>query len=88
MKKTDDETLVKALRLLARDIISEDGIAQSTIREAADRIVEKASAVNKLAELLEEVLELDDIEAGYNSSIFDEDYKINIRDAIQQVRTK
>lgn len=40
MKKTDDETLIQALRLLARDIISDDGIAQSTIREAADRIEE------------------------------------------------
>ena len=38
MKQTDTDTLVEALRLLARDIHCEDGIATSVIREAADRI--------------------------------------------------
>jgi len=38
MKQTDTDTLVQALRLLARDIHCEDGIATSVIREAADRI--------------------------------------------------
>jgi hypothetical protein len=38
MKQTDTDTLVQALRILARDIESEDGVANETIREAADRI--------------------------------------------------
>lgn len=38
MKSTDTDTLVQALRILARDIYCEDGIATSVIREAADRI--------------------------------------------------
>lgn len=49
MKRTDDETLVQALRLLARDIVSEDGIAQSTILEAADRIESKTRALRVIA---------------------------------------
>ena len=38
MKSTDTDTLVQALRILARDIHCEDGVATSVIREAADRI--------------------------------------------------
>lgn len=40
MKKTDDQTLISALRILARDIISSDGVANATIAEAADRLEE------------------------------------------------
>ena len=36
--KTDTNTLIKALRILARDIDSEDGIANAAIAEAADRL--------------------------------------------------
>lgn len=38
MKRTDDQTLISALRVLARDIQSEDGVANAAIAEAADRI--------------------------------------------------
>jgi len=37
-KKTDNETLVSALRKLSRDIQSGDGIANACVAEAADRI--------------------------------------------------
>jgi hypothetical protein len=40
MKKTDDQTLIAALRILARDIISSDGVANATIAEAAERLEE------------------------------------------------
>ncbi len=43
MKKTDTETLVKALRILAVDIQSGDGIANAAIAEAADRLDELAA---------------------------------------------
>lgn len=49
MKRTDDETLIQALRLLARDIISEDGVARSVIMEAADRINEQAMALRVIS---------------------------------------
>jgi len=38
VKKTDIRTLIDSMRLLARDIQSEDGVANMAIREAADRM--------------------------------------------------
>ena len=38
--KTDTKTLIDALRILARDIHSEDGVANAAIREAANRLEE------------------------------------------------
>lgn len=38
--KTDTPVLISALRILARDIISEDGVANAAILEAADRLEE------------------------------------------------
>lgn len=42
-EKTDTETLVKALRVLAVEIQSGDGIANAAIEEAAQRIDELAA---------------------------------------------
>ena len=55
MHKTSTETLITALRVLARDVQSEDGVANSCLREAADRmeelnqIVDQATNVVKAA---------------------------------------
>lgn len=38
--KTSTETLIKALRILAEDIKSDDGVANAAIAEAADRLEE------------------------------------------------
>jgi hypothetical protein len=38
--KTNTDTLIKALRILAKDIQSDDGVANATIAEAADRLYE------------------------------------------------
>jgi len=38
MKRTPDATLAEAMFILARDIQSEDGIANAAIREAGERI--------------------------------------------------
>jgi hypothetical protein len=38
--KTNTDTLIKALRILSQDIQSEDGVANATIAEAADRLHE------------------------------------------------
>ena len=40
MNRTDNTTLVAALLILARDIQSNDGVANACIAEAADRIDE------------------------------------------------
>ena len=41
-RRTDDSTLIAALRILARDIESGDGVANAAIAEAADRLQELA----------------------------------------------
>jgi cell division protein FtsX len=38
--RSDTETLIKALKILARDIQSEDGVANAAIAEAAQRLKE------------------------------------------------
>jgi len=48
--KTDTETLVAAMRVLARDIQSEDRVANSAIAEAADRL----ERLEKLYDYLEQ----------------------------------
>lgn len=53
MHKSSDETLVLAMRVLVRDIQSDDGIANSAIAEAADRIESYAKALDVLPRLLE-----------------------------------
>lgn len=40
MKRTDDKTLIAAMRILARDIESGDGVANAAIAEAATRLEE------------------------------------------------
>lgn len=37
-RKTDIETLIDAMRILARDVQCDDGVANSAILEAADRM--------------------------------------------------
>jgi hypothetical protein len=38
--RASTETIIKALRILARDTVSDDGIANAAITEAADRLDE------------------------------------------------
>lgn len=46
--KTKDDHLIAALRILARDIQSDDGVANAAIAEAADRLEELKSEVDML----------------------------------------
>lgn len=41
MKRTDTTTLIDALRILAKDIDSGDGVANAAIAEAADRLAKQ-----------------------------------------------
>ena len=40
VRKTNTKTLIEAMRILARDIQSDDGVANGVISEAADRMEE------------------------------------------------
>lgn len=46
--KTDTKTLIDALRILAQDVQSDDGIANACIAEAADRLEELHNALDLL----------------------------------------
>lgn len=48
---TDNETLIKALRILARDIVSDDGVANACVAEAAARIGELVKENAELSRL-------------------------------------
>lgn len=47
--KTDTKILIKALRILANDIQSDDGVANACIAEAADRLEEQENLLNRYA---------------------------------------
>ena len=48
MRRSTTETIITAMRILAEDIQSEDGIANAAIREAADRLEELASELARM----------------------------------------
>lgn len=48
MKKSSNQTLISALEILSNDIVSEDGIANSAIREAAERIELLSAALDQI----------------------------------------
>jgi hypothetical protein len=50
--KSSTETLIAAMRILARDIQSGDGVANAAIAEAADRLEALSGMVFRLAELM------------------------------------
>ncbi len=45
--RTPNDILISALRILAEEIQSEDGVANACIAEAADRIEELVEALNR-----------------------------------------
>jgi len=49
--RSDTPTLIEALRILARDIESDDGVANAVIAEAADRLMALLVEVNHPAPL-------------------------------------
>jgi hypothetical protein len=46
--RTDTQTLIDALRILARDIESDDSVANACIFEGADRLEQLRKAINNL----------------------------------------
>ena len=49
MKKTDDKILIAAMYILARDIQTDDGVANAAIAEAAGRLEELHNALSYIA---------------------------------------
>ena len=50
--RTDTTTLINALRILARDIDCEDGVATACISEAADRLEEMSKDLASMTQKL------------------------------------
>jgi hypothetical protein len=55
--KTNDQTLIEALRILANDIQSDDGVANACIAEGANRLRELKARIAKLEDALKLGLE-------------------------------
>jgi hypothetical protein len=55
--KTDDQTLIEALRILVTDIQSDDGVANACIAEGANRLAELKARIAKLEDALKLGLE-------------------------------
>lgn len=53
--KSSTETLISALRILARDIKSNDGVANACISEAADRLEEYKDMQAKIETLIDKL---------------------------------
>ena len=58
MKRSTTETLISALRVLARDIQSGDGIANAAIAEAAGRLEEQEAKIVRLEAALAAIKEM------------------------------
>lgn len=56
MKRTDTQTLISAMRILARDVQCDDGIANAAIAEAADRLEELHKAAFEVSEMVCEAI--------------------------------
>jgi len=55
--RSSTETLIEALRILAGDILSEEGVANAAIAEAADRMEEPCSELLFQKQLAEKYVE-------------------------------
>jgi hypothetical protein len=62
--KTNTETLIKALHILANDIETEDGVANAVIAEAAQRLEELYEINRTLSEAIEVHIEKQDRMGG------------------------
>jgi hypothetical protein len=49
--KTSTETLIAAMRIFSRDIISDDGVTNAFIAEAAERLAEQHMRIKRLEEV-------------------------------------
>lgn len=73
MSESSTETIISAMRILARDIQSNDGVANGAIAEAAQRLEEQAKYIESLKERLKDLSDRVDFscEPDYYSTITD-----------------
>lgn len=61
MIKSDTKTLIAAMRILAEDIQSEDGVANSAIAEAANRLEELEEQLKEAQDYADKLVEHKDM---------------------------
>ena len=61
MKKSDTKTLIASMRILAEDIQSEDGVANSAIAEAANRLEELEEQLKEAQDYADKLVEHKDM---------------------------
>lgn len=59
--RTSTETIIGALRVLSRDIVTDDGVANACLREAADRMEEMQ---RQLEQILKREVDIDVLISG------------------------
>lgn len=57
MHKTDIKTLANAVVIMAKNFGSEDGVVETALIEAADRLLEQDALISKLKKVIKEALE-------------------------------
>jgi hypothetical protein len=78
-RRTDDATLISALRILARDIQSGDGCANACLLEAAQRLAELVEGRRSISTLLQKVESLE----AENNRLREERMTVDEREAIE-----
>lgn len=84
--KTKTETLIKALRILANDIESEDGVANAAIAEGAQRLEELHEMNKNLLDVLIEADSMIEMEPYEHVSQEASDAHQNIRETIRKAK--
>ncbi|NCC41382.1 MAG: hypothetical protein EOM21_18545 [Gammaproteobacteria bacterium] len=70
MSRSSTETLIAAMRVLAVDIQSEDGVANAAIAEAAERLLELRDALEKAQKFLAELSRPEENDLGVATSVY------------------
>jgi len=61
MRKSDTKTIIRAMRILSREIYCEDGVATAAIAEAADRLEELEIQLKEAQDYADKLIEHKDM---------------------------
>ncbi len=84
--RTDTETLIEAMRILSRDIDTEDGVANAAIYEAAERLGELVRERDDLRAIFPKILEA--LESGACAATCSVDFLREIPREVKLVRQR